>query len=175
MNLSLWLVVPGLQLVSSLQPAEAQQNFSSSWLFLTSKPLLVLVISRPKISRYLTCFVRQKKTGFHALEVSHQVLFGSCSDHVIHVAQEDRIIFPFLTLFATYVEGSDLQPNFHSALSAPNLWRNLKSLTRLHAQPNFGMMYVCFKHKFHTQVQNRSASVTGEKHCDKSRKRPESH
>ena len=42
--------------------------------------------------------VRQEKTCFHALDVSHEVLFGSCSDHVIHVAQEDRIISPFLTL-----------------------------------------------------------------------------
>ena len=65
--------------------------------FFTSKPLLHLVISRPKKKVGWVAFmaqhhhVCQTQTGLHVFKITHEMFVWSRAHHVIHVTQEDRI------------------------------------------------------------------------------------
>ena len=80
------------------QHVKIQQGFREVSTVFTSKPLRLLVISRPEKLCDRVAFIAQHhhfcqiQTGLHVLKIAHEMSFWSRAHHVIHVTQEDQIV-----------------------------------------------------------------------------------
>ena len=117
-------------------------------LFFISKPLRVLVVSRPKKVDCVVFMAQhhhvfQIQTGLHVFKIAHEMFLRTCAHHVIHVTQEDRIIGSLCTFLHIRLRiGNQLAVvhvvDFLCVVNTPGLGRDLESLKSFLAKRYLG-------------------------------------